>query len=783
MDEAESLKQALAGQLEKEELDYGRVLELASKLSRLDPDKVRFSVDASHISRLGLELVAKQETAVSELVKNAFDADADTVDLIFRETSRPGGSIEILDNGHGMSREQLIDGFMRISTQGKQSSPVSARYRRQRAGRKGIGRFASQRLGSRLTVRTQVAGSDYSLQVAIDWDAFERGADLHLITNNIEVLPPVQLHGTTLLIGDLRDSWSEAQIRRAFRYVSDLLQPFPLARKKSGEDEVDPGFRVAFYMDKDDDLVLLANEEQSILAHALATLRGEVDDAGNVTITLKSERANLVLDRDVIDLDPKLRAKYEDSLPSYDLLRGIRFEAKYFIQDELPSGTRSTVREVLNKRGGIRLYRNGFRVLPYGESYDDWLGLQRSSALREVLPPHHNTNFLGFVEIVDVDGDRFEETASREGLVENIAFERLQDFVYRALMSGVIEIARARKKKVFASDKSAPGKRTRSASTDEGPSPREQAAGAVGLIKEFLGERADSSVIDDDRAGADEIGRGDATTGSDDNVASMQAAIEEIEDLGRRAQELLEEVGMLRVLASLGLTIGEFTHEVRHALAALSASLLSKDGLVDAPTVAENMALLQSYVRYFDDAVTQNAHRTLEVHEIRDLVAEFANVVNPTLQRQNVAVQTTFSGYDLFTRPMHRSEWASIFLNLFTNALKAIHRAKAKGRIFISAGRQDGFIYIDFSDNGDGIAAENRERVFDAFFTTSRPSAALAVEHEKLVGTGLGLKIVRDIVDAAGGEIAVTKAPDGYATCFRVEIPEAAGEEIGNARY
>ncbi|MFC5582790.1 sensor histidine kinase [Rhodanobacter terrae] len=783
MHEAESLKQALADQLELEELDYGRVLELASKLSRLDPNKVRFSVDASHISRLGLELVAKQETAVSELVKNAFDADADTVDLIFRETSRPGGSIEILDNGHGMSREELIDGFMRISTQSKQSSPVSSRYRRQRAGRKGIGRFASQRLGNRLTVRTQVAGSDHSLQVAIDWGAFERGADLLLITNSIEAFPPVPMHGTTLLIGDLRDSWSEAQIRRAFRYVSELLQPFPLARKKPGEDEVDPGFRVAFYMDKDDDLVLLANEEQSILAHALATLRGEVDDDGNVTITLKSERANLVLDREVIDLEPKLRAKYEDSSPSYDLLKGVRFEAKYFIQDELPSGTRSTVREVLNKRGGIRVYRNGFRVLPYGESYDDWLGLQRSSALREVLPPHHNTNFLGFVEIVDVDGDRFEETASREGLVENLAFERLQDFVYRALMSGVIEIARARKRKVFASDKSAPGKRTRSASADEGPSPREQAADAVGLIKEFLGDYAGSSTSDDDGASTGEIDGGDATPSANDKAASMQAAIEEIEGLGRRAQELLEEVGMLRVLASLGLTIGEFTHEVRHALATLSAALLSKEGLVDMPTITENMALLQSYVRYFDDAVTQNAHRTLEVHEIRDLVAEFANVVNPTLQRQNVVVQTTFSGYDLFTRPMHRSEWASIFLNLFTNALKAIHRAKAKGRIFISAGRQDGFVYIDFSDNGDGIAAENKEHVFDAFFTTSRPSAALAADHEKLVGTGLGLKIVRDIVDAAGGEITVTSAPDGYTTCFRVEIPEAADEEIGNARY
>ncbi|MBF0371845.1 MAG: ATP-binding protein, partial [Alphaproteobacteria bacterium] len=94
-----------------------------------------FSVDASHISRLGLELVAKQETAVAELVKNGYDADATNVDLIFSTGKSGQTSLEIFDNGSGMDIEQLEAGFMRLSTPNKVVSPHSELYRRQKAGR------------------------------------------------------------------------------------------------------------------------------------------------------------------------------------------------------------------------------------------------------------------------------------------------------------------------------------------------------------------------------------------------------------------------------------------------------------------------------------------------------------------------------------------------------------------------------------------------------------------------------------------------------------------------
>jgi len=773
VDHIDELKQSLISELAKQNLNYGQVLAIANEIAKLDIENVRFSVDASHISRLGLELVSKQETAVAELIKNAYDADAVSVDLIFKQTEVEGGTLDIIDTGQGMTREQLLNGFMRISTQDKVKSPISLKYERQRAGRKGIGRFASQRLGRKLQIVTQLESENHSLGLEIDWNMFDGGKDLSSISNQLKIFPRQAKSGTTLRILDLRDAWNEAQIQRAFRFSSELLQPFPLSKSTNGnKSKLDPGFKITFYREHQNDLIEVASEEQSILAHATAKISGEIDDDGVPFITMSSQKYKINSDRKQLEFESKLKPRTGLKLQNYGLLAGVKFSANYFIADELPLGTRSMVRDILSRHGGIRVYRNGFRVLPYGEVFDDWLGLQRSSALRELLPPHHNTNFIGFVEINDLSGQRFEETASREGLLENEAFLQLQDFVYRGLLAEVIEIGRLRKKKIFAGDSAQPAEeksktKTKKSTSEKASDVSEKLRALAAGASQNQGANSSSS----EATGAPDF----------DDLAS------EIDEIGVESQEMLEEIGMLRVLASLGLTIGEFTHEVRHALAALTVTVgsmsevgASEDALVP---LKDNLLLLQSYVRYFDSAVTQNAHRKLETHELRDLVNDFVEVVRPTLQRQNIELTTNFNGYDLFTKPMHKSEWSSILLNLFTNSIKAIHRAGGKGRINISAGIIEERLYIDFADNGVGIPLENRPKIFDAFFTTSAPPSVLSNDSEKLVGTGLGLKIVRDILDGSNGEIELVEPPANYSTCFRIEIPRANEEEIGDARY
>ena len=169
-------------------VDYGQLVILTNELAKFDNENVRFSVDAGIISRLGEELVGKRDTAVAELIKNAYDADATEVDVIFQNAWSAGGTLIIDDNGLGMTREQLIDGFMRLSSADKIHNPVSPLFKRIRAGRKGIGRFAAQRLGKYLTIITQTKDEDTALKVEIRWDAFESDKDLNAIEIKIETL-------------------------------------------------------------------------------------------------------------------------------------------------------------------------------------------------------------------------------------------------------------------------------------------------------------------------------------------------------------------------------------------------------------------------------------------------------------------------------------------------------------------------------------------------------------------------------------------------------------------
>ena len=83
--DAEQIKIAVEEELKKTSPDWHQIELWSRARVESDPDNVRFTVDAGHIQRLGAELVGKQDTALSELVKNAYDADATKVVLTFTD--------------------------------------------------------------------------------------------------------------------------------------------------------------------------------------------------------------------------------------------------------------------------------------------------------------------------------------------------------------------------------------------------------------------------------------------------------------------------------------------------------------------------------------------------------------------------------------------------------------------------------------------------------------------------------------------------------------------------
>ncbi|MGK0414903.1 MAG: hypothetical protein ACJA1B_003135 [Polaribacter sp.] len=85
-----------------------------------------------------------------------------------------------------MTRDQLVNGFMKISSTSKIHEPESPIFKRKRADKKGIGRFATQRLGNKLTIITQTENSDFALKVIVDWEKYKMEGNLIFVTNQIE---------------------------------------------------------------------------------------------------------------------------------------------------------------------------------------------------------------------------------------------------------------------------------------------------------------------------------------------------------------------------------------------------------------------------------------------------------------------------------------------------------------------------------------------------------------------------------------------------------------------
>lgn len=765
MDE-NNVRSELAKVLANDPNNYSKILELSSKLASFDEDNVRFSVDAGVIDRLGTELVARQETAVSELVKNSYDADAVKVTLKFEDSDSVGGTLFIDDDGLGMTKNQLINGFMRISSTDKLRNPLSERYKRKRAGQKGIGRFAVQRLGEKLTITTQTLNDDFALVLMIDWNKYQGDKDLANITNKIISVPKRKEEGTTLKIEGLKDRWSQAAIKRIYRYVSAIIQPFPLSEQEDNtinkENVIDPGFKTVFKKIENDRSIIIADESKMIYDHALAEIEGWIDDNGLGVYSVVSEKLG-------IDEYGEIGSDPDDMTKPFSELRNVRFKAYYFVYNSglIPKMHETSIRRLARTSGGIRLYRNGFRVLPYGEPKDDWLKLDASIRQRSILPVHGNLNFFGFVELTDAEG-RFNETSSREGLMENEAFVQLQNFVYRTLITGIIKVAEVRNIKII------------SGQQKEG-----KIYEKIEVRIKDIAHTLEALELELER----EEGNIQVKNRRKRRLKKLQKDIQEVAELQKEeTSKMLKEKSMLRVLSSVGITIGQFIHEVRDYLINMESDvnfllekLRSDTLLLERVLILEqNITTFRSYTSYFDNVISQNVVRELKPIEIQNSAEKFWKSIHNDALKSNIQFdEPERNGYYLYTLPMHPSEWSSILFNFYTNSKKAIKRTEQAGKIKIECGAEEKFIYLEFSDTGDGISEENEEKIFEEFFTTTSQKTLDEIDSSnEITGTGLGLKIVKDIVSSYRGSIKVVSPKSGFNTCIRVEVPKATEKEL-----
>jgi len=375
---------------------------------------IAFQPRARLLKLIGEELISDEVVAISELVKNAHDADAEKVTISFHGVTGSDGQLSIRDDGHGMDLETLLGRWMEpaATTKVGKGRDITRRGRRV-LGEKGVGRFASDKLARHLTIISRCPGYSEEVHALIDWDRFDSDAlMLSEIMNHWEVRPAREIdgHGTLLRMTGLRSIWTERMFRRLSLRLSRLLSPFRI-----------DGDRFVIHIESDDFPEYSGELRTDFLDRAPYRVVAEFDGEQTISIALNNRKpvAQRWNGQGELSCGPVKIRTYAFDLEGEALAR---------------IGPRMEVRAWLREWTGVSIYRDGFRVWPYGEPHDDWLRLDQRR-VNNPVEKLSNNQVIGFIDIGrDRNPDLMDQT-NREGLIHNQALDDLRRLVYYVLQS------------------------------------------------------------------------------------------------------------------------------------------------------------------------------------------------------------------------------------------------------------------------------------------------------------------------------------------------------------
>jgi signal transduction histidine kinase len=414
-------------------------------------EKLVFRPSARLLHIIGDDLIKDEMAGVIELVKNAHDADATQVTISFEKLQDPEeSSIVIEDDGHGMRHEEIVDNWMSPATDVKEREEESP-CKRPLLGRKGVGRFSAMRLGNTLRLETTIAKSPRRYVLDVDWKNFKNGKRrLDDVTVSLRRIDDAKRpkQGTKLVMRDLNDEWTVRRIDRLIRELKLLLSPMEAETKdqfeivldleRSGLDDATlprkPQRMEPFEIPDLADYLVTANiGEDGVYEFTYKRLlypddeeEKEVSDRGSSIFERFSGREGMEDIPKPLPCGPlQMTIHVWDRDPVILKDKASRFK------DIEEMGVRA-IRRLLDQMSGVALYRDGFRVRPYGDPDQDWLEL----AQRRVQNPPQRVGpnqLFGVVEISTLANPYLEDKSSREGLKENDAFGAL-----RTLTLGVL---------------------------------------------------------------------------------------------------------------------------------------------------------------------------------------------------------------------------------------------------------------------------------------------------------------------------------------------------------
>ncbi len=400
--------------------------------------KAKFTARARILSLLGEQLITDEVAAISELIKNSYDADSKKVVIKLDNVSdRKIGTVTIIDKGMGIDKDILLKSWMELGTlskaRGKDNEIRKSPGGRVYLGEKGLGRLAIHKLGKQTALVSRQENSNNEITLVLDWSPLENSESyLNDIEFDWKQNEPIVFgpdnefgfeHGTKIMISKLHNDWKEETIEKIKRFVNNYQ--LPIAALKD--------FEVQLIVNDPLDKEIEFAKQEDILKTAHYVFNASVDKNG-------------ILNYKYI-YNSKLRSHFNRQKEhSVDLL-----EPEEFPEDRKPicgpfkftiycwdldhAEKKATFasekywREIVRPLTGFKLFRDGFRVLPYGNQDNDWLNMDQSRVQRFQENVSRN-QVIAFVEITSNENMRLSDKSDREGLVDNMEF---RDFKYLVL--------------------------------------------------------------------------------------------------------------------------------------------------------------------------------------------------------------------------------------------------------------------------------------------------------------------------------------------------------------
>lgn len=711
------------------------------------------------IKTIGQDLIKDVYAAIVELVKNSYDADSPDVIVKFHfHENKNRLSVIVEDHGHGMSIDTVINKWLVPATDDKLNRKRSDKGRALQ-GRKGIGRFAAAILGENILLQTTSNGETTSL--ILDMPELEKIKYLDEFNIPIDTQKTDKKNGTIIEIEknnvtaeDIQAIWTPRQLRKLFIELRSLTAPIDAYQiaKDQGFDINHDSFDMELVFDdfpvEDFSKKTIKVKPFPILDLYDYKISGKIDSEGNARLLfdnrnipgLPSEeiKINIQIDNKNgqhhpgdIFVDLRVYDRDADSIDNI-IKRGLKDpDTGEFVGKQ-------EARRILDEYYGVGIYREQFRIRPYGEQSFDWLDLDKKRVQNPSFKIGHN-QVIGFVYVRPEETSKLQEKSARDGLMENGAYFGLITEVCRTLNE--LEVRRVRYR-----EKSLKGGRARTFEDE------------ISLLFDF--DHAKREISKE----LDEIGISESQR---ENITEAVGRVldKEKNKKSEYVRKIRDTIAIYQGQATLGKITHVLLHEGRKHIKYISETI---------PRIGKWAGqLAKSPDHILEDKLKERSERTLThanglaslfkkieplartrrgANKILNIQKELENsfaIFSSELEASNILFEVN---NELETAAIYANEvdLITIFSNLIENSIFWLSHNKEKERnIKVHILEEENKLIIEYKDTGPGFQGGNLGLMFEPGYSM------------KPDGTGLGLALAGEAMSRIGGTIEAKHANEG----------------------